>query len=368
MSRNNLSYRFLFAGGGTGGHLYPAIAVASKIMELNPDSIILFVGTKGKIESEIVPKLGFDFKTIWISGFSRKLNFKNLIFPIKLIVSMIQSLFLNLKFKPNVAIGTGAYVSGPAIWGASATGAKIMLLEQNSYPGLTNRLLERKADQIYISFEESKKYFRETEKLTVSGNPIRSEIKLIDSIEAKRNLGFNSDGTTLFIVGGSLGAKSINEQIEKNIDLFNELGLQIIWQTGERYYDQYRKYDSPNILVKKYIDDIAIAYSAADLVIARAGATTIAEVSVLGLPVLFIPSPNVAADHQYKNAKTIVDADAAELIKDDELDKKFKSTLVELLNNPKKLERMKKNIKIFSKPDAAEVIAKSAINLAEKKK
>ena len=368
MSRNELSYRFLFAGGGTGGHLYPAIAVASKIMELNPDSIILFVGTKGKIESEVVPKLGFDFKTIWISGFSRKLNFKNLIFPIKLIVSMIQSFFLNMKFKPNVAIGTGAYVSGPAIWGASATGAKIMLLEQNSYPGLTNRLLERKADQIHISFEESKKYFRKTEKLTLSGNPIRSEIKLIDKIEAKRALGFNSDGMTLFVVGGSLGAQSINEQIEKNIDVFKELGLQIIWQTGERYYDQYRKYDSPNILIKKYIDDIAIAYSAADLVVARAGATTIAEVSALGLPVLFIPSPNVAADHQYKNAKAITDADAAELIKDNELNKKFKSALVDLLNNPNKLERMKANIKLFSKPDAAEVIAQSAINLAEKKK
>ena len=159
MSKDQLTYRYLFAGGGTGGHLYPAIAVAQKIIELQPDAKILFVGTKKKIEAKVLPKLGFEFKSIWISGFSRKMTLKNLLFPFKLIISMLQSLLINIKFKPNVAIGTGAYVSGPAIWGASILGARIVLLEQNSYPGVTNRILEKRAERVFISFEESKKYF-----------------------------------------------------------------------------------------------------------------------------------------------------------------------------------------------------------------
>lgn len=364
MSTNSI-YRFIFAGGGTGGHLYPAIAVAEQIRLLKPESEILFVGTKNKIESRVVPKLGFDFKTIWISGLARKLTLKNILFPVKVLVSMIQSILINMKLKPRVAVGAGAYVSGPVLWGASVLGSKIMLLEQNSYPGVTNRMLEKKADEIHISFEDSKKYFRDEKKLILSGNPVRTDVKLIDKNSALEKFGLGADKKTLLILGGSLGAKSINEAVKNNIDLFLEKGIQIIWQTGGLYFEQYKAFDNGRVKVMAFIDDMASAYSACDLLAARAGATTIAEVAQLGLPVVFIPSKNVAANHQYKNAKSLVDGNAAELIEDEKLSDKLFSKVYELINNENRLLELKGNIKKFSKPDAAKVIAERAIKLAE---
>ncbi|OGU33610.1 MAG: undecaprenyldiphospho-muramoylpentapeptide beta-N-acetylglucosaminyltransferase [Ignavibacteria bacterium GWB2_35_6b] len=358
-------YRFIFAGGGTGGHLYPAIAVAEQIRLLKPESEILFVGTKGKIEARVVPKLGFDFKTIWISGLARKLTLKNILFPVKVLVAMYQSLLINIKLKPKVAIGTGAYVSGPVLWGASIMGSKIILLEQNSFPGVTNRMLEKRANEIHISFEDSKKYFRTERKLILSGNPVRTDIKLIDRTTALKNFDLNPEKKTLLILGGSLGAKNINEAVKNNIDLLLEKGIQIIWQTGGLYFEQYKAYDNGRIKVLPFIDDMASAYSACDLLAARAGATTIAEVAQLGLPVVFIPSKNVAANHQYKNAKSLVDGNAAELIEDENLSNKLFTTVYELINNENRLLELKSNIKKFSKPDAAKVIAERAIKLAE---
>lgn len=364
MSKSSI-YRFIFAGGGTGGHLYPAIAVAEQIRLLKPESEILFVGTKDKIESRVVPKLGFNFRTIWISGFARKLTLKNILFPVKILVSMLQSLLINIKLKPRVAVGTGAYVSGPVLWGASVLGSKIMLLEQNSYPGVTNRMLEKKAEEIHISFEDSKKYFRETGKLILSGNPVRTDVKLIDKKSALEKFGLSADKKTLLILGGSLGAKSINEAVKNNIDLFLEKGIQIIWQTGSLYFEQYKAFNNGRIKVTAFIDDMASAYSACDLLAARAGATTIAEVAQLGLPVVFIPSKNVAANHQYKNAKSLVDENAAELIEDENLSGKFFAKVYELISNENRLNELKNNIKKFSKPDAAKIIAERAIKLAE---
>jgi len=364
LSTNATKYRYLFAGGGTGGHLYPAIAIAQKIREIQPNAEILFIGTSHKIESRVVPQLNFNFKSIWISGFSRQLNFRNLLFPIKLLFSMLQALFICIKYKPNIAIGTGAYVSGPAIWAAKFMGAKAVLLEQNSYPGITNRLLEKKVEKIFLSFEESKKHFNDKSKLEVLGNPIRIDIVLSDKIEAKKHFGLSETKKAIVIVGGSLGAKTINDSIKNNIEELMNLGIQILWQTGEKYYDSYKQFGNENIKVVKYIDDVAKAYSAADLIIARAGATTIAEVAQLGLPVIFVPSPNVAANHQFKNAEVLKNAKAAELIEDDKLNSQLVDKVKSIIFDEKELESLKNNIKMFAKPDAITLITKEIIKLA----
>jgi UDP-N-acetylglucosamine--N-acetylmuramyl-(pentapeptide) pyrophosphoryl-undecaprenol N-acetylglucosamine transferase len=358
-------YKILFAGGGTGGHIFPAIAVAEKIRENNPETSILFIGTKQKIESQVVPENGFEFKPIWISGFQRKLTVKNLLFPIKLLVSMFQSLFICMKFKPDVAIGTGAYVSFPAIWGASIMGAKIMLLEQNSYPGIANRLLERKAEQIHISFQDSQKYFREKSKLMLTGNPVRV-IKKMSKENAQSNMGLSEGRKTLLILGGSLGARSINQCVEKNLNKFKEIDIQIIWQTGKSYYESLKKYNTDKVFVKPFIKDMSAAYASADLILARAGATTIAEIAALGMPVVFVPSPNVAEDHQYKNARSIADSDACAIIKDSELDERLLPIINETIHNDDLLKQFSEGIKKFSKPNAASDIAQEALKLAKK--
>ena len=364
MTNSPIKYRFLFAAGGTGGHLYPAIAVAQKIKELLPNSEILFIGTKNKIEARVVPQMNFRFKSIWISGFSRQLNFRNLIFPFKLIVSMIQSLLICIKFKPHVAIGTGAYVSGPAMWGANIMGAKGVLLEQNSYPGLTNRLLEKKVERIFLSFEESKKYFKDQAKLAVSGNPIRINIAIRSKAEAKSIYNLDVSKKTLVIVGGSLGAKTINESIKNNLGKLINLDIEILWQTGAKNYDEFKNLQSSNVKVVKYFDDISIAYSVADLIIARAGATTIAEVAYLGLPVIFVPSPNVAANHQFKNADVLKKVNAAELIEDSKLNQQIVEKVEKLIFSANRLNELSSNIQKFSKPEAVDIIANEIIKLA----
>ncbi|GAB6282087.1 MAG: undecaprenyldiphospho-muramoylpentapeptide beta-N-acetylglucosaminyltransferase [Ignavibacterium sp.] len=375
MKKNN--YKFLFAGGGTAGHLFPLLAVAEKILELKPESDLLFIGTKEKIEGRIVPQLGYKFNSIWIKGFSRKMNLDNLLFPLKLIVSVIQSIGINMKFKPKVAIGGGGYVAGPAIFGASVMGAKILLIEQNSYPGITTRLLEKYADEIHLSYEDSKKYFRKKNKLFITGNPIRLKQQFIDKKEASKYFGLDSEKKTLLIIGGSLGAKSINEAIANSLLKLNENDIQIIWQTGNKYFEQYKNMKNELSFVSPFIDKMDLAYSASDLLIARAGATTIAEITSLGIASILVPSPNVAENHQYYNAKSLEENNAAVMIKDNELwessgiaipsgKNKLYETVLSLINNEEKLNQLKNNAKKFGKPDAAEIIAKRAIDLAKK--
>lgn len=363
--KTNTIYRFIFAGGGTGGHLYPALAVAQKIRQLKPDAEILFVGTKEKIESRIVPEYGFDFKSIWISGFSRRFNLKNILFPLKLLAAVIQSLIINTRFKPRVAIGSGAYVSGPVIWASSIIGSKIILLEQNSYPGFTNRMLEKKATEIHLSYDESKKFFRMKEKLFVTGNPIRINLKLIDKKEALEKFGLGESYKTLLVIGGSLGARSINEAVSKSVNELVKNNIQLIWQTGPSYYEEYRNFENTFVKVMPFINDMQAAYSACDLVIARAGATTIAEVSSLKLPVILVPSTNVAANHQFMNAKTLTDANAAIMIEDKDLNSILVKKVKEIIFDADKLNELKKNISAFSKPEAVNIIAERAIKLAE---
>jgi UDP-N-acetylglucosamine--N-acetylmuramyl-(pentapeptide) pyrophosphoryl-undecaprenol N-acetylglucosamine transferase len=363
MKNNNL-YRFVFAGGGTGGHIFPALAVAQQIKMIKPESEILFVGAKNKIESKVVPQSGFNFKPIWISGFSRKINLSNLLFPIKVLTATIQSLLINMKFKPKVAVGSGAYVSGPVVWSASIMGAKVVLLEQNSYPGVTNRLLEKKASEIHITFEESKKYFREQSKLKLTGNPIRIDLKLGDKTEAMKIFELDTSKKVLFITGGSGGAQSINLAVEQNIKKLIENNIQVIWQTGQVYYDQYKKNQSDTIKVFPFVN-ISAAYSACDIVLARSGASTITEISYLGLPAIFVPSVNVAANHQYMNAKALKRVNAAEMIEDKNIMDEFFPVVNELINNELRQQTYKKNISAFAKPLAAKVVAESVIKLAE---
>jgi len=362
----NLStpYRFLFAGGGTGGHLYPAIAVADEIKRLKPESEIIFVGTKSKIEGRVIPKLGYGFKSIWIKGFARKFNLENLLFPVKLFVSLLQSLIISFKFKPCVAIGSGGYVAGPAIWGASVLGAKIILMESNSYPGVTTRLLERYADEVNVSFEDSKKYLRRPDKIKLTGNPVRSELGTSTKLEAKKYFGLDENKLTVLVLGGSLGAASINESVAGCIEELGKKSLQIIWQTGKNYYHSYKNINLDSVKILDFIEDMNKAYSACDLLVARAGATTIAELTVLGIPSILIPSPHVAENHQYYNAKSLADNNAAVLIKDSDVGLLLLDKILEVVADINLLTSLSENAKRISKPNAANVIAKSAINFA----
>lgn len=362
MSKLRNNYRILFAGGGTGGHLFPSIAVAEKIRKLIPDAEIMFIGTKSKIEGTVVPKLGFQFSPIWIKGFSRKLNFENLLFPLRLGVSLIQSLFINLKFKPKVAIGSGGYVSGPAIWGSSVMGARIILLEQNSYPGITTKLLEKYASEIHLSFENSKKYFKNKDKLFVTGNPVRESLIKVNRVDALNHYNLNPDNKTIFVLGGSLGAGSINSAVESLIKSNSLKGINIIWQTGKNYFERYKYLADENIIIKNFIDDINLTYSACDLLISRAGATTIAEIMALGIPAILIPSPNVAENHQYYNAKTLADKNAAVLLEDSNLSANFNEVIINTLQDNDRLREISSNAKALFKIDAAEIIANNAIN------
>jgi UDP-N-acetylglucosamine--N-acetylmuramyl-(pentapeptide) pyrophosphoryl-undecaprenol N-acetylglucosamine transferase len=362
LSKLRSNYRFLFAGGGTGGHLFPSIAVAEKIRKLIPDAEIMFIGTRSKIEGTVVPKLGFQFSPIWIKGFSRKLNFENLLFPLKLCVSLIQSLLINLRFKPKVAIGSGGYVSGPAIWGSSVMGARIILLEQNSYPGITTKLLERYASEIHLSFENSKKYFKNRNKLFVTGNPVRESLIRIDRIDALNHYNLNHHNKTIFILGGSLGAGSINSAVEEFIKSDSIKDINIIWQTGKNYFDRYKYLASENIIIKDFIEDINLTYSACDLLVSRAGATTIAEIMALGIPAILIPSPNVAENHQFYNAKSLADKNAAVLIEDSNLALVFNEVIIHTLQDDEHLKELSSNTKALYRSGAAEVIANNAIN------
>jgi len=367
MSAANAGYKFLFAGGGTGGHLYPAIAVAEQIKLMKPGAEILFVGTKNKIEGKVVPKLGYKFKSVWIKGLYRNFNLQNLLFPIRLIVSVIQSLIINIIYKPAVAVGSGGYAAGPAIWAAWVLGAKVILLEQNSYPGITTRLLERFAAEIHLGFEDSKKYLKRKNILHNTGNPVRQNLGSIEKRDALKQFGLSAEKKTLLILGGSLGAKSLNNAVKENVNAMAEKDIQLIWQTGKTYFEENKSLMNESVKIFDFIEDMNAAYSACDLMLARAGATTIAEILALGIPAVLVPSPNVAENHQYYNAKSLSDKNAAVLAEDENIKSEFGAVIIPLIFNNEELKKLKMNAKALAKPDAAKQIARSAINYAESK-
>ena len=370
-------HKFIVSGGGTGGHIYPAIAIANELKSRFPDAEILFVGAQDKMEMQKVPQAGYAIKGLWIAGLQRKLTLQNLLFPIKLISSLSKSRAIIKSFKPDVVIGTGGFASGPLLQMANSLNIPTLIQEQNSYPGITNKLLSKKANKICVAYENLERFFPK-EKMILTGNPVRKDLIDIDSKREEAIKYFNLDASkkTLLVLGGSLGARRVNQLIEKELDFFASQNVQIIWQCGKFYFDQFNKYNIANqqpttnneqqttdIQVLAFIDRMDLVYAAADFVISRAGASSVSELSIVGKPVIFIPSPNVAEDHQTKNAKAIVEKNGALLLKESELDEKFNTVFSDLVINEHLQKELSQNIKKLAKVNATKEIVDEIVKL-----
>jgi UDP-N-acetylglucosamine--N-acetylmuramyl-(pentapeptide) pyrophosphoryl-undecaprenol N-acetylglucosamine transferase len=357
--------RVMFAGGGTGGHLFPAVAIAERLME-KEDVDIMFIGTKNKIEARVVPQLGYKFSTIWIGGFSRKIQLSNFLLPLKVLTSVFQSLKLLLGFKPQVVVGTGGYVSGPVCAAAVMTRTPIVLQEHNSFPGAMTRLFSPFAREIHIAFDSSRKYFRRQSNLYLTGSPLR-KMQRIRRDEAVNFFGLDPERRTLLVTGGSLGAVRLNSAVLDELDELMRHNYQLIWQTGsvdfERISESCRK-NSDRIRVEKFLDKMDFAYSAADFVVCRGGATTIAELIYFSLPAIIVPYPYAAANHQAVNALALVESGAAMMVLESEAKERFRSELISLLDGPEKLAAMEQKMKALQRQDAAGVIADSILKIA----
>ena len=358
------NHKFIISGGGTGGHIYPAIAIANELKLRFPKAEFLFVGAQDKMEMQKVPQAGYAIKGLWIAGLQRKLTMQNLLFPVKLISSLWKSRAIIKSFKPDVVIGTGGFASGPLLQMANSLNIPTLIQEQNSYPGITNKLLSKKANKICVAYENLDRFFP-NDKMILTGNPVRQDLISIDSKRAEAIKYFNLDPAkkTLLILGGSLGARRVNQLIEKELDFFASQNVQIIWQCGKFYLDEYKKYDSNKVQVLAFIDRMDLVYAAADFVISRAGASSVSELSIVGKPVLFIPSPNVAEDHQTKNAKSIVDKKGALMIKESELDENFSSVFSDLITNENLQKQLSENIKKLAKVNATNDIVDEIVKL-----
>jgi len=367
----NKRVKIIIGCGGTGGHVYPAIAIANKLKSLYPNTQILFVGAQGKMEMEKVPQSGYHIIGLPVRGLNRRNILKNFSVLYKLFKSIRISFKIIEKFKPDVVVGTGGYASSPIIYAASKKNIPFVLQEQNSFPGITNKIFANKAKIICVAYEGLEKYFPK-EKLLLTGNPIREDI-LMDyktlKEESLKYFNFSSSKKTLLSLGGSLGAKTINESIYENIELIIKNNIQFIWQTGKDFFPKALELinnlrDNENIRVFSYIERMDYAYAIADLVISRAGAITISELAALGKPAILVPSPNVAEDHQTKNAMVLVSNHSALLIKDSEAKKKLVNEAINLLNNEFKLKLFANNIAKLSQKNASELIAKEILKLA----
>lgn len=360
--------KIIIAGGGSGGHVFPAIAIANAIKQQEPTAEILFVGAKGKIEMEKVPKAGYPIEGLWISGFHRKLTLRNLMFPIKLLVSLFRAWQIIRKFKPDVVVGVGGYASGPILEVAARKGIATLIQEQNSFPGITNRLLAKKVTRICAAYSEVERFFPK-EKIQLTGNPVRSDILNLSSSKADglRHFGLDNDKPTIFIFGGSLGAQSINEAIAANVDLLRQNPqIQILWQAGKLYIERFSQSEAaqlPNVHIKQFIDRMDLAYQLADVIIARAGALTISELCLVGKPSILIPSPNVSEDHQTKNAMALVNKEAAIIIKNQDAKEQIIGKALELLADESLQKQLGDNIKKLAKPNAATLISKEVLKL-----
>ena len=361
------SMNILISGGGTGGHIYPAIAIANEIKVRYPDANFLFIGAKDKMEMEKVPQAGYQIKGLWISGIQRKLTVDNLSFPFKLIHSLWNASKIIRKFKPDIVIGTGGFASGPTLIMAERKGISTFIQEQNSYPGITNKLLSKKAKKIAVAYDHLERFFP-VDKIVKTGNPVRQDLLTIHSKIEEGKVFFKLDKTqkTILVLGGSLGARTINELVERNLDFFKNNQIQVIWQCGKIYFEAYQKYnDLAHIQVHQFINRMDYAYASADIIISRAGASSVSELCIVGKPVLFIPSPNVAEDHQAKNAKSLVDKHAAIMIKESELDT-FLVVFESLLKDIGKQQSLAENIKELALPSATKDIVDEVEKLLNK--
>ena len=371
----NKKIKIILCGGGTGGHIFPMLSIADEIKKQNNKSEILFVGSKDRMEMKIVPKYNYPIKGLWISGIKRSSFLLNVIFigvpfilknislPFKILHSLIKSLFILIQYRPDIVVGFGGYSSGPFLLVASLLGYKTAIQEQNSFPGYTNRILSKKVNVIFVAFENLEKYFKNNQVFNL-GNPIRSSIQL-NNKSGYNHFGLERNKKTILVVGGSLGAKSINESILTNLSLIRESSFQLIWQTGSTYYNviQSKKLESTNIKILPFIDRMDLAYSVADVIISRAGAIAISELCVVGKPLILVPSPNVVDDHQTKNAQDVLKKNACLVVNDYKAKDILLKEAINLLNDNNKLMLFSSNLKELAKPNASKNIVNELYNL-----
>ena len=362
--------RVIISGGGTGGHIFPAVSIANAIKALRPDAKILFVGALGRMEMQRVPAAGYEIKGLPICGFDRKNLLKNFKVLYKIWKSQRMAKQIIKDFQPQVAVGVGGYASGPTLNKAAAMGIPCLIQEQNSYAGVTNKLLAKKAEKICVAYEGMERFFP-AEKIILTGNPVRQALldTTISREDAIKSFGLDPTKKTILLVGGSLGARTINESVLQHLDLVRSSDVQFIWQTGKYYSaaiaEQLKGQDIPNLKVTDFISDMGAAYKAADLVISRAGASSISEFCLIGKPVILVPSPNVAEDHQTKNALALSTRDAAIYVKDAEAPATLLELALKTVNDDAKLKSLSENVLKLALPNSAEIIAKEVIKLAQ---
>lgn len=364
--------RIIISGGGTGGHIFPAVSIANAIKEQHPEAEILFVGAEGRMEMQRVPAAGYQIIGLPVAGFDRKHLLKNISVLIKLMKSQIKARRIIKEFKPDAAVGVGGYASGPTLKVAGSMGIPTLIQEQNSYAGVTNKLLAKKACKICVAYEGMERFF-DKEKIILTGNPVRQNLlnQQMSREEAIRSFNLDPTKKIVLIVGGSLGARTINNCVLNGLDQIRQSGVQFIWQTGKFYINEAKEKvghaeNYPMLHTTDFITDMAAAYSAADLVISRAGAGSISEFCLLGKPVILVPSPNVAEDHQTKNALALVAKDAALYIKDAEASEKLLKTAIETVQQPETLKKLSTNIAKLAFKDSANTIAEEVWKLALK--
>lgn len=361
--------RIIISGGGTGGHIFPAVSIANAIKEQHPDAEILFVGAEGRMEMQRVPAAGYKIEGLPVSGFDRKNMLKNFAVLYKLAKSQLKAYSIIKKFKPHAAVGVGGYASGPTLKMAGLMGVPTLIQEQNSYAGVTNKLLAKKAKRICVAYDGMERFF-EKGKIILTGNPVRQGLvnNKITREEGIDSFHLDSSKKTILVIGGSLGARTINQCIMANLKRIKENNIQFIWQTGKIYFEQaqqeVKKYGDLPLYVTDFISSMEHAYAAADLVISRAGAGSISEFCLLGKPVILVPSPNVAEDHQTKNALALVDKSAALYIKDSEAIDKLVDAAMDAIGNEQLLKELSENIKKLAFPNSASIIAEEVYKLA----
>ncbi len=363
-------YNFILSGGGTGGHIYPAIAIANELKARHPQARFLFVGAQDRMEMQKVPKSGYAIEGLWISGIQRNLSRKNLMFPFKLLHSLAKARKIISDFQPDVVIGTGGYASAPLLRIASGKKIPCLVQEQNSYAGVANKWLAKRVRTICVAYKGMEKFFPK-DKLVLTGNPVREDIGNLDAKRAEGQVFFalSKDIKTVLVLGGSLGAKTINELVEKSLAVFEKQNVQVLWQTGSSYFEKFKKHNAiPGIQVHDFIYKMDLAYAVADVVISRAGALSVSELCMAGKPVIFIPSPNVAEDHQKKNALAVVKEDAAIMIEEKSLETDFEKAFTDLISSEEKRKKLSLNIQKLARPNATKAIADEVEKLLGLKK
>ncbi len=360
--------KILFAGGGTGGHLFPALAIAGEIRKLQPDVEILFVGTRDKIEARVVPQQGYAFATIWISGFHRRLTVDNLLFPVKVMISYAQSISLLSQFQPDVVVGTGGYVCGPVLYAATRRKIPTVVHESNSYPGVTTRLLAHRANRVFTACDATSRWLQRKDNIERIGTPVRNPLRGVSRKKAATFFGLQGSKKTVLAFGGSLGAASLNSAVKRMLSGSRKRDFQLIWQTGEKQFSaiQAEIGQRKGVWVGPFIERMDYAYAAADLVVCRAGAMTIAELTSLGKASILVPLPHAAAHHQTHNAMMMVEAGAAKLVQDKDVAENIEETIKTVLADGKGLKRMGKEAAKLGRPKAAEEIARKVLALIPK--